>query len=299
MMSELAKVIDDCRTVKSHSPLIKQFNKTVFLIKLETELITEATTECNPQIQATAVSETAKSKFAKRKRNRLKANSSFKGESALELIKEDITDQEQCSPVEKLSPGAMEQHRRSPRRMKKRGKTTSGSDDDYDDDDDDIIKEILPQESRGFPPPPASKKRTRATKSRLLMALHNQSAEDYDGDYEDEIPTPAAVSFDIPDKVFDYTAESRSTTLVEVHNSSVKRSRSSDSSVEASTDNTCLIPEKVTTTSATRKSSFDRLSVSSPNIMYSLMEPLRHSNNSLKQLKVVLLKGHGSYESTV
>ena len=296
-MSELAKVIDNCRTVKSHSPLIKQFNKTVFLTKLETELIAEATTDCNPQIQAMAVSETAKSKFAKRKRNRLKANSSFKGESGLELIKEDITDQEQCSPVERLSPCAMEQHRRSPRRMKRRGKTTSDSDDDYDDDDD-IIKEILPQVSRGFPPPAASKKRTRTAKSRLLMALHNQSAEEYDGDYEDEIPTPAAVSFNIPDKVFDYTAESKSTTLVEVHNCSVKRSRSSDSSVEASTDNTCLIPE--TTTSATRKSSFDRLSVSSPNIMYSLMEPLRHSNNSLKQLKVVLLKGHGSsYESTV
>ena len=295
-MSELAKVIDNCRSIKSHSPLIKQFSKTALLSKLEHELITEVDSDCNPKIPA-GLSETAKTKFSKKKRSRLRAKSSFKGDVPLELIKEDVTDAERCSSVERLSVSTNEQHRRSPRRMMRR-RNTSDSENNYDDDDDndDVIKEVLLPENRNVPPTGVTRKRTRTVKSRLI-ALHNQATEDYDGDYEDEIPTPAAVSFDASDKVFGYAAASRPTTLVEVHHS-LKRSRSSDSSVDTSNDNTCLIPTNKVATSSARKTSFDQHSVSSPNIMFSIMDPLRHGNNSLKQLKV-LLKGHGSYESTV
>ena len=294
-MSELAKVIDNCRSVKSHSPLIKQFSKTALLSKFEDELITEVDSSCNPKIPASS-SETAKTKFAKKKRSRLKANSSFKGESALELIKEDVTDAERCSSGERLSVSTNEQHRRSPRRMMRRRATGDSENNDDDFDDDDVIKETLLSENRSVPPTGIPRKRTRTVKSRLMAALHSQATEDYDGDYEDEIPTPAAVSFDSSDKVFKYAAANRPTTLVEVHHS-LKRSRSSDSSVDTSNDNTCLIPTNKTPTSSTRKTSFDQHSVSSPNIMFSIMDPLRH-NNSLKQLKV-MLKGHGSYESSV
>lgn len=293
-MSELAKVIDSCILVKSQSPLAKQFSKTSFLSTLEKELIAEVNSDCNSQMEASS-SETAKNKLPKKKlRSRLRTNTSFKGESALELIKEDITDPERSSPVERLNTGNIEQHRRSPRRMHRRTTTSS----DSDDDDDDVIKEQpLLSETRI---PPGPRKRNRTVKSRL-MALHKQTMEDYDGDYEDEIPTPASVSFDSADKVFEYAATNRPTTSVEVHNL-LKKSRSSDSSVEMSNDSTCLIPERATTTSSTRKLSIDRHSVSSPSITFSnLMDPLRNGGSSLKQLKVALLKGHSSsyYESTV
>ena len=281
-MSELSQLIDNCRLVKSHSLVIGQFSKTALLGELESDLINEVGTDCNPPM-VTESSEAAKAKFVKKKKNRLKTTSSFKGESGLELIKEDA---ELSSPIESLTAGATEQHRRSPRRTLQRDTTLS----DSDEDSDGMKEQFLPTESR---------KRTRTIKSRLL-ALHKQPTEDYDGDYEDEIPTPGAVSFDIPDKVFGYSAEHRPTTLVEVHHS-LKRSRSSDSSVETSNDNASLIPNKAASTSAVRKLSFDRHSVSSPSIKFNLMEPLRqHGNNSLKQLKVVFLKGHSSsYESTV
>ena len=293
MRSDLDKVIDNCRSVRSHSLLIKQFSKTALLSKLENELVTKVDTSSKPQISA-SVSETAKTKFTKKKRSRLRANSSLKGESALELIKEDVTDADRCSSVERLSASVIEQHRRSPRRMQRRGRITSDSENNDDDDDDDEIKEILLPENRSVASTGTSKRRTRTVKSRLI-ALHNQATEEYDGDYEDEVSTPVAVSFDIPDKVFEYAA--RPTTLVEVHHS-MKRSRSSDSSVDASNDSTCLIPNKLGTSSA-RKTPSDRHSASSPNIVFGIMDPLRHGNNSLKQLKV-LLKGHSSsYESTV
>ena len=292
MRSDLDKVIDNCRSVRSHSLLIKQFSKTALLSKLESKLVTKVDSSSKPQISA-SISETAKTKFAKKKKSRLRANSSLKGESALELIKEDVTDADRCSSVERLNASAIEQHRRSPRRMQRRGRPTSDSENN-DDDDDDEIKEILLPENRSVASTGTSKRRTRTVKSRLI-ALHNQATEEYDGDYEDEVSTPVAVSFDIPDRVFEYAA--RSTTLVEVHHS-MKRSRSSDSSVDASNDSTCLIPNKLATSSA-RKISSDRHSASSPNIVFGIMDPLRHGNNSLKQLKV-LLKGHSSsYESTV
>lgn len=133
------------------------------------------------------------------------------------------------------------------------------------------------------------------------MALHRQPTEDYDGDYEDESPTLASVSFDTSDKVFEYpaTTEHRPITIAaEVHNS-LKKSRSSDSSVETSNDNASLIPNKAVSTSAVRKLSHDRHNVSSSSIKFNLMDPLKqHGNSSLKQFKV-FLKGHSSYESTV
>lgn len=276
---------------QSQSLLTKQlqFSKTALLTKLESDLVTESGIDCSAQMQ-TSLSEATTKLAAKKKRNRLRANSSFKGGSALELIKEDITDPEQCSPVERLNTASVEQHRRSPRRMPQKGATNS------DSDEDDVIKEqIVPPESRGMPPP-ASRKRTRTIKSRL-MALHNQMpAEDYDGDYEDEVPPSA--TFNTPDKVFDYAAarnERSMTTLVEVHNS-LKRSRSSDSSVEMSNDSVCLIPE-TSAVSSVRKLSADQHSVSSPSITLNL----KHSKTDglSNSLKFVLLKGHSSsYEST-
>ena len=290
MVSELAQIIDRCRLVKSHSLILRQFSKTALLRELEDELINKDGIDHNAQHMLTESSEAAKGKMAKKKKNRLKTNSSFKGESGLELIKEVMTDPELCSP-DSLTASGTEQHRRSPRRTLQRDSTLS----DSDEEDDSMAEQILPTENRNLPPAP--RKRTRTIKSRLL-ALHKQSTEDYDGDYEDEIPTPTAVSFDIPDKVFEYGTENRQTAHVEVHHS-MKRSRSSDSSVEMSNDSTSLIPDKAASTSSIRKLSVDRHSVSSPSIKFgNLMDPLRHGNNSLKQF--ILLKGHSSsYESTV
>ena len=287
-MSQLSQVIDSCRLVKSHSLIIRQFSKTALLSEFESDLINKVGIDPPPMV-AESSEAAAKAKFVKKRKNRLKTSSSFKGESGLELIKEDITDPELCSPppVDSLTASGTEQHRRSPRRTLQRDSTLSDSDDDYDG----MKEQILPTESR---------KRTRTIMKSRLTALHRQPTEDYDGDYEDEIPTPASVSFDIPDKVFEYAAaENRPTTIAEVHHS-LKRSRSSDSSVETSNDNASLIPIKSASTSAVRKLSFDRHSVSSPSIKFNLMDPLRqHGNNSLKQFKV-FLKGHNSsYESTV
>ena len=232
-------------------------------------------------------SDTSKAKVIRRKKTRLKANPSFKGESGLELIKEDMTDPEPCSPIAK---GDMEQLPTSPRRIFKHSDSLSDS-----DDGDDMTEHILPAENRNLPPA-APRKRTRTVKSSRLTALHRLPTEDYDGDYEDEAPTPVA----FPDKVFQYAAanQDRPTTLVEVHHT-MKKSRSSDSSVEASNDSTSLIPNK--STSSVRKLSLDRYSATSPSVKFNLMEPLKHGNNSLKQLKnkVVFLKGHSLYDSTV
>ena len=286
-MSDLSRVIDSC---KSHS-LIRQFSKTALLSELESDLVNEVNVNCDPSpVVADSTKVTPKAKFVKKKKNRLKTTSSFKGESGLGLIKEDITDPESFSPppppVESVTTSDTEQQWRSPKRTTiQRDSTLSDSDEDYDGPKE----QILPTESR---------KRTRTIKSRL-MALHRQPTEDYDGDYEDEIPTPVSVSFDTPDKVFEYAAatEHRSVTIAEVHHS-MKKSRSSDSSVETSNDNASLIPNKTMSTSAVRKLSCDRHSASSSSIKFNLMDRRQHSNNSLKQFKV-LLKGHSSYESTV
>ena len=292
MVSDLSQVIDSCRLVRSHC-LIRQFNKTTLLSELESNLINEVNVNLTPSLMVAESTKVAgKAKVVKKKRNRLKTTSSFKGESGLGQIKEDITDPESFSPPP-LSPGKSlttsdtEQHWINPRARTtiQRDSTLSDSDEDYD-----VKEQILPTESR---------KRTRTTKSRL-MALHRQPTEDYDGDYEDEIPTPVSVSFDSPDKVFEYAAatEHRPVTIAEVHHS-LKKSRSSDSSVETSNDNASLLPNKAASTSAVRKLSYDRHSVSSPSIKFNLMDPRRHGNNSLKQFKV-FLKGHNSsYESTV
>jgi len=298
MASELSKVVNNCRTAQTQCSSTKQlqFSKTTFLAKLESDLVSKSSIDCSAQTQLSSSKATENSKpVAKKKRNRLRENSSFKGESKLELIKEDITDPEQFSPVERLNTTSMEQHRRSPRRMQREATNS-------DSDEDDVTKEqLLPSENKVMPPA-ATRKRTRTIKSRLMMSLHNQApAEDYDGDYEDEVSTPPAPIFGNPDKVFDYAAgnEGPMTTVAEVHNS-LKRSRSSDSSVETSNDSACLIPEKPVASSV-RKLSYDQHSISSPSVTFNL----RHSkteglSNSLKQLKIILLKGHtSSYESTV
>ena len=266
--------------MKSHS--LRQFSKTTLLSQLENELRNEVSpeNECNPQT-VIGDSDTYKTKFVRRKKTRLKANPSFKGESGLELIKEDMTDPEPCSP---RANSDVEEHSTSPRRILQHDDTLSDS-----DDGDEMTEHILPAENRNLPPA-APRKRTRTVKSRL-MALHRLPTEDYDGDYEDEAPTPMA----FPDRVFQ--DQDRPTTLVEVHHT-MKKSRSSDSSVEASNDSTSLIPNK--STSSVRKVSLDRYSATSPSVKFNLMEPLKHGNNSLKQLKnKVFLKGHSFYESTV
>ena len=289
-MSELSKAIDNCRSVKSRCLLIKQshFSKTAYLAKLENDLFTEAGggVECDDPKVKTDIAKSPK--FAKKKRNRLRTNPSLKGESALELIKEDITDPERSSP---LLVSSTEQHRRSPRKMLHRGETTS------DSDEDDIKEHVLPPDNRGSASA-AARKRSRAMKSRL-MALHNQMpTEDYDGDLEDEVVTPAR------ETAFDYSAAGSRmvTTSVEVHNA-LKRSMSSESSVETPNDNACLIPDKSAAVS-TKKLSFDRLSASSPGGVFNLMEPLKHAGksesfSSLKQFKLVLFGHEPSYESTV
>lgn len=302
MLSELTTVIDSCTLVKSHPLLLEQFqfSKTTLLTKLESELDTEVCSDCNPQMQTTCSSQTVTNKLAIKKKRSKARTGSFKGESGLELIQEDINDHERCSPVpavERLNTASLEQHRRSPR--KQRGITTGDSDSSDDDNDDFRIEQILPAESRGLSHAP-SRKRSRTTKISRLMALHNQMpSEEYDGDYEDEIPTPA-VSFDITDRVFEYAPDNMPTTQVEVHNL-LKRSRSSDSSTEASNDSACLIPDKPATSSG-RKTSFDRCSISTPNVMFNqLIEPLRQSKTeSSNSFKGILLKDHSSsYESNV